>query len=85
MLPASAYGWWILVGLALVTHAAGEGLIAYALAHLPAAFSSVGLLLQPVVAACFAWLLLSEPLLPLQIAGGLVVLAAIWLARRASG
>ena len=84
MLPTTAYGWWIVLGLALVTHAAGQGLIAYALAHLPAAFSSVGLLLQPVVAAVFAWLLLSEPLVPLQIAGGLVVLAAIWLARRAS-
>jgi drug/metabolite transporter (DMT)-like permease len=84
MLPSSAYGWWILLGLALITHAAGQGLIAYALAHLPAAFSSVGLLLQPVVAACFAWALLSEPLVALQIAGGLVVLAAIWLARRAS-
>ena len=84
MLPASAYGWWILLGLALITHAAGQGLIAYALAHLPAAFSSVGLLLQPVVAALFAWVLLAEPLVPLQIAGGLVVLAAIWLARRAS-
>jgi drug/metabolite transporter (DMT)-like permease len=68
----------------LITHAAGQGLIAYALAHLPAAFSSVGLLLQPVVAALFAWILLSEPLMALQIAGGLVVLAAIWLARRAS-
>jgi drug/metabolite transporter (DMT)-like permease len=85
MLPSSAYGWWILLGLALITHAAGQGLIAYALAHLPAQFSSVGLLLQPVVAACFAWMLLSEPLVALQIAGGLVVLAAIWLARRASG
>src|SRR5580765_2815775 len=84
MLPSSAYGWWILIGLALITHAAGQGLIAYALAHLPATFSSVGLLLQPVVAACFAWVLLSEPLAALQIAGGLVVLAAIWLARRAS-
>ena len=84
MLPSSAFGWWILLGLALVTHAAGQGLIAYALAHLPAAFSSVGLLLQPVVAAGFAWLLLAEPLVPLQIAGGLVVLMAIWLARRAS-
>jgi drug/metabolite transporter (DMT)-like permease len=84
LLPSSAFGWWILLGLALVTHAAGQGLIAYALAHLPAAFSSVGLLLQPVVAACFAWVLLSEPLVALQIAGGLVVLAAIWLARRAS-
>ena len=85
MLPSSAYGWWTLLGLALITHAAGQGLIAYALAHLPAAFSSLGLLLQPVVAACLAWALLAEPLVPLQIAGGLVVLAAIWLARRASG
>ena len=84
MLPATAYGWWILIGLALISHAAGQGLIAYALAHLPAPFSSVGLLLQPVVAAFFAWILLSEPLVALQIAGGLVVLAAIWLARRAS-
>ena len=84
MLPSSAYGWWILLGLALITHAAGQGLIAYALAHLPATFSSVGLLLQPVVAAFFAWVLLSEPLVALQIAGGVVVLAAIWLARRAS-
>jgi len=84
MLPASVFGWWILLGLALISHAAGQGLIAYALAHLPAPFSSVGLLLQPVVAAFFAWVLLSEPLVALQIAGGLVVLAAIWLARRAS-
>jgi len=84
MLPASVFGWWILLGLALISHAAGQGLIAYALAHLPAPFSSVGLLLQPVVAAFFAWMLLSEPLVALQIAGGLVVLAAIWLARRAS-
>ena len=84
MLPASAYGWWILIGLALVSHAAGQGLIAYALAHLPAAFSSVSLLFQPVMAALFAWLLLSESLVPLQIVGGLVVLAGIYLARRGS-
>jgi drug/metabolite transporter (DMT)-like permease len=82
--PASPGGWLILLGLALVSHAAGQGLIAYALAHLPAAFSSVGLLLQPVVAALFAWLLLAEPLAALQVAGGLVVLAGIYLARRGS-
>ena len=84
MLPASAYGWWMLVGLALISHAAGQGLIAYALAHLPAAFSSVSLLFQPVMAALFAWVLLSEALVPLQIFGGLVVLAGIYLARRGS-
>jgi len=84
LLPATAFGWWILIGLALVSHAAGQGLIAYALAHLPAAFSSVSLLFQPVMAALFAWVLLSEALVPLQIAGGLIVLAGIYLARRGS-
>src|SRR4051794_30517082 len=84
MLPHTAYGWTILLGLALISHVAGQGLIAYALAHLPATFSSVGLLLQPVIAAFFAWVLLAEPLVPLQIAGGLVVLFGIYVARRGS-
>jgi drug/metabolite transporter (DMT)-like permease len=84
MLPAGPRGWLVLLGLAWVTHAGGQGLITYALAHLPAAFSSVGLLLQPVLAAAFAWVLLAEPLGALQIAGGAVVLAGIWLARRGS-
>ena len=84
MLPHSAGGWWILIGLALVSHAAGQGLIAYALAHLPAAFSSVSLLFQPVMAALFAWALLAESLVPLQILGACVVLAGIYLARRGS-
>jgi len=84
MLPSSAFGWWVLIGLALISHAAGQGLIAYALAHLPAAFSSVSLLFQPVMAALFAWLLLAEGLVPLQIAGGIVVLFGIYLARRGS-
>src|SRR5688500_5366154 len=84
LLPATAFGWWILIGLALVSHAAGQGLIAYALAHLPAAFSSVSLLSQPAMAALFAWVLLSEALVPLQLAGGLTVLAGIYLARRGS-
>lgn len=82
--PATAGGWLILLGLALVSHAAGQGLIAYALAHLPAAFSSVSLLFQPVMAAVFAWMLLAEPLVALQVAGGLVVLVGIYLARRGS-
>jgi len=84
LLPASAMGWLKLLGLAWVSHSAGQGLIAYALAHLPAAFSAVGLLFQPVMAALFAWLLLAEPLVPIQIAGGLVVLVGIYLAHRGS-
>jgi drug/metabolite transporter (DMT)-like permease len=84
MLPHSLYGWMVLLGLAWISHAGGQGLIAYALAHLPAAFSSVGLLLQPVIASGFAWALLSEFLSPLQVAGGIVVLVGIYFARRGS-
>jgi drug/metabolite transporter (DMT)-like permease len=36
------------------------------------------------LAALFAWVLLSEALVPLQLAGGLIVLAGIYLARRGS-
>jgi drug/metabolite transporter (DMT)-like permease len=84
LLPRSAGGWLTLAGLAWISHCAGQGLIAYSLAHLPAAFSSVSLLFQPVMAALFAWLLLSEALAPTQVAGGLVVLLGIYLARRGS-
>ncbi len=85
ILPVSAIGWLTLPGLALVSHAAGQGLITYALAHLPAAFSSVSLLFQPVMAAVFAWELLGEALAPAQITGGIVVLVGIYLSRRGSG
>jgi drug/metabolite transporter (DMT)-like permease len=80
LLPQTEMGWLKLLGLAWISHAAGQGLITYALAHLPAAFSAVGLLLQPVIAAGFAWLLLAEPLSALQCAGGAVVLFGIYLA-----
>jgi drug/metabolite transporter (DMT)-like permease len=73
-----------LAALAVFSHAGGQSLIAYALAHLPAAFSSVGLLLQPAVAALLAWALLNEPLGPLQGAGAVVILAGIVFARMGS-
>ncbi|MFY9316641.1 MAG: DMT family transporter [Burkholderiales bacterium] len=82
LLPRSAAGWLTLAGLAWISHSGGQGLIAFALAHLPAAFSAVGLLLQPVLAAAFAWLLLAEPVSLLQCAGGAVVLFGIYLAHR---
>ncbi|MBX8819163.1 DMT family transporter, partial [Ochrobactrum sp. MR31] len=57
-------------------------LITFAIAWLPVAFSSLTLLIQPVVAAILAWILLSEPLSIWQICGGLIVIAGIMQARR---
>jgi drug/metabolite transporter (DMT)-like permease len=80
-LPATAHGWWLLIGCALTAQVLGQSLIAYALAHLPATFGAVGLYVQVIAAAAYAWLLLHERLAPVQMAGGAVVLTAIALAR----
>ena len=84
MVAVTVYGWMILVGLALLSHAAGQGAIAYALAHLPPGFSSVGLLLEPVAAALLAWVILSEAVSPWQALGGGVIIWGIVMARRGS-
>jgi drug/metabolite transporter (DMT)-like permease len=83
-LPAGASGWLVLAGLALVAQVLGQGLIAYAFAHLTASLSSVSLLIQPVVAALAAWALFGEAVGPAQFLGGAVVITGIWLARRGS-
>jgi drug/metabolite transporter (DMT)-like permease len=82
LIPATAAGWLDLIGLAWFSHVGGWGLITYALADLPAAFSSVGLLIQPLVATLLAYLILGEPLGMAQVAGGALVLAGIIIARR---
>ena len=84
MLPDTAAGWWPLIGMGLVAHCLGQGLIAYALAKLPASFSAVSLLLQPVAVAVFGWLLLEEALSGMQMCAGVVVLTGIYLARLGS-
>lgn len=80
--PATLAGWAVLVALGLLSHALGQGLIAYALAHLPAGFSALALLLEPVLAALFAWMWLGEGLGWLQWLGGVAVLAGIAVAAR---
>jgi drug/metabolite transporter (DMT)-like permease len=84
MLPATGAGWLTLFGLALVCQTAGQSLIAYAMAHLPASFSAVSLLLQPAMATLYAWAILGEGAGLAQLAGGAVILFGIWLARKGS-
>lgn len=84
MFPAALNGWSILIGLALVSHVAGQSLIAFSIAHLAPTLVSLGLLLQPVVAESFAWTVLGEPVVVQQVAGAAIVRVGIWLATRAA-
>jgi drug/metabolite transporter (DMT)-like permease len=84
ILPQTATGWITIIALALIAQAAGQSLIAYAMAHLPGTFSSVGLLWQPVAATLFAWVLIGETMGALQFVGAQLVLAGIALVRRSA-
>lgn len=81
MWPASAVGVGALVAMALVSHAGGQGLLAFALGHLPAAFSALVIFLEAVAAACFGWLILGEALGPVQALGAAAIFAGIAIAR----
>ena len=83
-LAMSLTGWLVLFGLAWVTHVGGQGAIAYALAHLPAAFSSVAMLFEAIAAVFLAWIILGEALDAWQVVGAGIVIGGIIIARRGS-
>ena len=80
MISPQLNGWGILISLALISHFAGQGLIAYAFGHLPASLTSLNLLLQPVFAAILGWILLSQAIIVKQLAGALIMLGALAIA-----
>jgi drug/metabolite transporter (DMT)-like permease len=81
LLPQSPNGMLILLALALVSQVGGQGLLAVALGTLPATFSSLVIFLEAIAAAALAWAVLGEALGALQMLGGILILAGIYLAR----
>lgn len=79
--PQTMAGVAALLALGLLSHSGGQGLLAIALGSLSAAFSSLVIFIEALAAALFAWLILSESIGALQIAGGCLILAGIWIAR----
>ena len=75
-------GWAVLVALAAGPQVLGQGLIAWALAHLPASFVSVSLLVQPIIAGTVAWFLFDERIGVQQAMGAIAVFAGVVIARR---
>jgi len=84
LVPLSLNGWIVLIALAWISHVLGQGLIAYALAHLPAQFSSVTIVLEAVFAVAFGWMILAERLELLQWIGIVIVLTGIFIAQKFS-
>jgi drug/metabolite transporter (DMT)-like permease len=82
-LPQSMAGWATVIALAAVCHAGGQGLLTFALAHLPASYSATTQLLAAVVAAVAAWLLLGEPITMVTVLCGGAIMAGLWICHSA--
>lgn len=82
LLASTLVGWLVLLGLALVVHALGQGLIAYGLARTRATAATALLLLQPVISALAAWAVFDERLGPLRLAAAALVLFAVYRCQR---
>jgi drug/metabolite transporter (DMT)-like permease len=85
--PLSGYSgrtWAALFGLGLVSQLAAYFALVYALGHLPATLTSVGVLAQVPLTALLAVPALGEPISLTQIAGGVLVLAGIYVVNRPS-
>ena len=80
-LPQSATGASNLLALGRVSHAGGQRLLTVALGVLSASFSSLVIFVEAVAAALFGWIFAGEALVPLQVAGGCLILLGVWIAR----
>jgi drug/metabolite transporter (DMT)-like permease len=81
----SAQGWLSFLVMGLVVQLMGWLAINYAQGHLPATVVSPTLLVQPVLTAVLAGPILGETLGMGQMAGGLVVLAGVYMVHRSQG
>lgn len=80
----AARDWPYFLYVAILATAVPFTLYASALASLSGSVAILLAMLEPVLAAALAWVVLGEALLPLQLLGGAFILAAIAVAARAS-
>ena len=74
--------WTPLLLLALGSQVIGQGLMVYAMGHLPPLVIGVGLLIQPVVAATVGWTAYGEKLGTVDAIGAVAIAIALVLVRR---
>ncbi|ARS27970.1 permease [Sphingomonas sp. KC8] len=74
--------WTPLLLLAIGSQVIGQGLLVYAMGHLPPLVIGVGLLIQPVVAASVGWMAYGEKLGVIDAIGAVAIAIALVLVRR---
>lgn len=71
--------WKALLGMTLGPQIFGHTLLNWSLRHFSSSLVAFSILLEPIIAALLAWYLLGQTLTPIQLGGGVLVLAALAL------
>jgi len=74
--------WGVLIGLALASQVLGQGLMIYAIGHLPPLVVGIALLSQPIVAGTVGWIVYGERLGVADLIGAALVAVALVLVRK---
>lgn len=81
LIPSSAAGWITVFVLGFVSHAGGQGLTSVAVGRVPVGLVALVILVQPAASAALAYFILGEPMTPVQMGGGAMILSAVYFAR----
>lgn len=79
--PNSLSEWIPLISLAIFSQILGQGLLSFCLGKVNVALSSVLVLLQPIVAAIYAWIIFGEHLTELEIIGVSISLIGVYIVK----
>ncbi len=81
LLPYTGTGWFFIIFQALFCQVFGQALVAYSLSQLSSGVVAATLLLEPVIASFFAWLIFNEKVGSFEGIAFVVILLGIYLAQ----
>ena len=69
--------WWYVMGMAVGPGVVGHGMMTWAQGHIDVSLASMLGLISPVISSVLAWFVFHQSLTPLQLLGGVIVLASL--------
>jgi drug/metabolite transporter (DMT)-like permease len=83
--PSSLEGWLAVISLAVICQIIGSGILIYSVKRFSSGFTSLFLLLEPVITTILAWLIFNESLSYLNLLTFFVVLVGLYIAKSGQG
>lgn len=79
--PSNLSDWLPLIGLAIFSQILGQGLLSFCLGKVNVVLSSILVLLQPIVAAIYAWIIFGEMITKIEMIGILISLIGVYVVK----